>query len=119
MQNNRKVGEKYEQIAKNYLIEQGYQILESNYFCKAGEIDLIAREKEYLVFIEVKYRKNKLAGFGMEAVHIRKQKTISRCAIFYLMEHHLSLEQPMRFDVVSIDMEQITLIKNAFFYQEI
>ncbi len=117
MQNNRKIGGKYEEVAKDYLIKQGYQIVESNYFCKAGEIDLIAREKEYLVFIEVKYRKNQKTGTGLEAVSIQKQKTISRCALFYIMEHQLNLEVPIRFDVVSIDKEQMTLIKNAFFYQ--
>ena len=117
MQNNRKVGKKDEQIAGEYLKRQGYEIIRNNYFCKAGEIDLIAREGGYLVFVEVKYRKNKSAGWGMEAVDKNKQRRISRCAIFYLMEHSLSFEQPIRFDVISIDCDQITLIKNAFFYQ--
>lgn len=116
-QNNRKIGAKYERVAKEYLIEHGYQIVESNYFCKAGEIDIIAREGNYLVFVEVKYRKNKKAGSSLEAVDLRKQKTLSRCAIFYMMERHLSFECPMRFDVIGIEGKEILLRKNAFPYQ--
>ena len=58
-QNNRAVGTAYEQIAGRFLEKKGFQILEYNYRCRAGEIDLIARDREYLVFCEVKYRRTK------------------------------------------------------------
>ena len=57
-QNNRSVGAEYEKIAMSYLEKQGYEIIECNFFCSYGEIDVIAKDKEYLVFLEVKYRKN-------------------------------------------------------------
>ena len=59
-QNNRAVGTAYEQIAGRFLEKKGFQILEYNYRCRAGEIDLIARDREYLVFCEVKYRRTKV-----------------------------------------------------------
>ena len=67
-QNNRAVGTAYEQIAGRFLEKKGFQILEYNYRCRAGEIDLIARDREYLVFCEVKYRRTKSAGSALEAV---------------------------------------------------
>lgn len=116
MQNNRAIGTKYEQLAKEYLSAHGYEIVESNYYCKKGELDLIAKESGYLVFIEVKYRKNEKNGSGFDAVHMGKQKKMKQSALFYLMERHLSLDQPMRFDVVSVDDKEIKVIQNAFEY---
>lgn len=123
----REVGTKGEQFAGQYLQELGYQILEYNYRCKKGEIDLIARDGDCLVFCEVKYRKNSGSGTPLEAVDIYKQRTLSSCALYYLMEHKL-MDTACRFDVIGIEGEneklweeepgdvKVTLVKNAFDY---
>lgn len=112
-QNRRKTGAAYEQAAGYYLEQQGYEILQYNYRCRAGEIDLIARDRDCLVFCEVKYRKNGSKGNPLEAVDGRKQYRISRCAQYYMMEKHLG-DIPCRYDVIGIEGQRITLVKNAF-----
>lgn len=112
--NKRKTGTRYEQLAAQHLEEQGYQILERNYRCRQGEIDLVARDGKYLVFVEVKYRADGRAGYGMESVDPRKQRRIIRTAQWYLYEKHIWEDQACRFDVVSFLGEKITLIRDAF-----
>lgn len=111
--NKRYVGKEYEQKACEYLIQQGYEILERNFYCKAGEIDIVAKHQEYLVFVEVKYRKNSRKGDPLEAISVQKQRTISKCALYYMKKHGLQY-MPVRFDVVGILGEQVQLIQNAF-----
>lgn len=113
--NKRAVGAEYERMAGIFLEQQGFQILEYNYRCNKGEIDLIAMEKEYLVFCEVKYRKDSRKGFPEEAVSIRKQRVISQCAAYYLMEKGYTAV-PCRFDVISIMGDEMHLVRNAFDY---
>lgn len=112
--NKREVGASYEKMAAACLGERGYRILEYNYRCRMGEIDLIARDGRYLVFVEVKYRSGDSCGNALEAVTARKQETIRRVALFYLMTHHLPEDTPCRFDVVGITGKQVSLIKDAF-----
>lgn len=112
-QNKRNTGTLYEQAVGYYLEQQGYIVLEYNYRCPLGEIDLIAKDGEYLVFCEVKFRQNGRKGSPLEAVDIRKQRTIYRCAQYYLTERHVP-ECACRFDVIGIEGDRITLIKNAF-----
>lgn len=110
--NKRKTGTVYEEKAAAYLKDRGYRILEKNYRCPLGEIDLIAEEDGYLVFIEVKYRRTSRLGTGEEAVNVKKQRRILNAARWYLMER--GRECPCRFDVVAIQGEKVTLIQNAF-----
>lgn len=112
--NKRSLGSKKEQIAAEYLGMQGYQILETNFRCRQGEIDLIGRDGEYLVFVEVKYRTDGRAGEPEEAVNRAKQRTIMQVAKYYLYRHRLPETIACRFDVVAIKGEEIRLIKNAF-----
>ena len=114
--NKRKTGQEQEAKAACFLKTQGYQILEQNYRCKRGEIDLVAREGQYLVFVEVKYRSTNESGLPEEAVDLRKQRQISRVAAWYLTEKGLDIYTPCRFDVVAIDGEEIHWIRNAFDY---
>ena len=79
-----------------------------------GEIDLVARDGEYLVFVEVKYRQNKTSGRAAAAVDRRKQHMISRTALLYLMCRGYSECTDCRFDVVAFDGEKIQWIRNAF-----
>ncbi|MFU0827508.1 MAG: UPF0102 protein DCW90_01150 [Lachnoclostridium sp.] len=114
MYNKRSVGFKQEQLASDYLKIKGYQVLECNFSCRTGEIDIIAREGGYLVFIEVKYRKNTSMGFPEEAVDYGKRKKITRTARFYMLKNHIPPDTPCRFDVVTILGQEISLIQNAF-----
>ncbi|WP_058485542.1 YraN family protein [Defluviitalea phaphyphila] len=118
MINKRSIGEWGEKLAVKFLEKQGITILEKNFRCKIGEIDIIAKEKEYLVFIEVKYRKNLSRGYPREAVNYYKQRTISKVALWYIQKYKL-WDKPCRFDVLEILGEypnlKITLIRNAFY----
>ena len=113
MVNQRKIGNEYEQLAGEYLESQGYQILEYNFYSRTGEIDIIALHEGYLVFVEVKYRKDNEKGHPLEAVLFHKQRTICKCALYYMKKNGFS-EMPVRFDVVGIMGDQIQLIQNAF-----
>lgn len=103
-ENKRAVGMDYEQEAARYLEALGYRIRERNYRCRMGEIDLIAMEGGYLVFIEVKYRAGLHTGEPQEAVDYRKQKKICLAASYYCLVHQISMEQPCRFDVAACRM---------------
>ncbi len=103
-----------ERLAEQHLLDCGYRILERNYRCRAGEIDLIASDGDYLVFVEVKYRRSAAMGRAAEAVDEKKQKRIERAAAWYLKEKHLRFDQPCRFDVVAIDDGKLQLIQDAF-----
>lgn len=79
-----------------------------------GEIDIIAKDHGYLVFIEVKYRRDKSCGHPAEAVTPRKQRTISKVASYYLLTHGCGMDTPCRFDVAAVSGDGVELIKNAF-----
>lgn len=111
--NKREKGTCYEIIAAEYLRAKGYEIICSNYRCRIGEIDLIAKDKDYLVFVEVKYRKDDRMGSPLDAVDYRKQQKIIKVSQVFLLENHID-DVPIRYDVVGILGEDITLIKNAF-----
>lgn len=112
--NRRKTGAAYEQLAAEYLEQKGYRILERNYYTRTGEIDLIARDGRYLVFVEVKYRKDARDGHPLEAVDSRKQGRIRRAAQVYLHARKLPLDTPCRFDVVGILGEEVTHVEDGF-----
>ncbi|KIR02861.1 protein of unknown function UPF0102 [Lachnospiraceae bacterium TWA4] len=109
----RQLGACYEQAVAIYLSKIGYQILCMNYTCYFGEIDIIAKEGDELVFIEVKYRSSRSYGDPAEAVTKRKQQKIYLCANHYMKAHRL-VDIPCRFDVVAVCKEQIRIIRNAF-----
>ena len=112
--NNRETGAKAEAIACWFLKQEGYDVLEQNFYTKVGEIDIIAKEDQTLVFVEVKYRKDDKKGYPAQAVDQRKQQKIRKSAMIYLKKNHLSFEQPIRFDVVEILGKKIRVIKHAF-----
>lgn len=114
MINKRSIGTKYEQVALQYLLEHGYTLIEQNFQCRTGEIDIIAKEKEYLVFVEVKYRTNTTKGLPQEAIDYRKIKKITRTAQYYMLINHIPLDTPCRFDAVIILDQDISIIQNAF-----
>ena len=112
--NKRDIGSQYELLAEQYLKEKGYEILEKNYRVRSGEIDIIARDGRYLVFLEVKYRSSQRNGTALEAVNYHKQQVIMRTARVYLHQHRYPEGQPCRFDVIGITKDQIQHVKNAF-----
>jgi putative endonuclease len=113
-EHNRAKGSRYEECAAAYLAQKGMTVLEHNYRCRLGEIDLIARDGAYLCFVEVKYRGNNRNGYPVEAVGRTKQRKIFQTAAVYLKQHHLPQDIPCRFDVVSIMGEEISHIPGAF-----
>jgi len=110
-------GKAGEDIAAAFLKEKGYRIIDRNYRCPIGEIDIVAKDKNELVFIEVKTRKSKALGYPEQAVGVKKQRKMSQLALWYLREKKLT-NISARFDVVAIMMllpaHEIRLIKNAF-----
>lgn len=114
MKNNRATGSRYEEQAAVFLTSMGYEIIERNYRCRSGEIDLIGRDGRYLVFIEVKYRSGAASGDPAEAVDRKKQKRIIQTARYYLYSHGYGEDTPCRFDVAAILDRDIRIIKDAF-----
>ena len=112
--NHRRLGMNQEILACEFLKNNGYDIIESNFRCRLGEIDIIADNEGYLCFVEVKYRKNKYSGYAAESVNIKKQQIILKVANFYYTRYKIPMSRPARFDVVAIDNNNISLIKNAF-----
>lgn len=114
--NTRQVGANKEDVAAEYLKQNGMQILERNFRNRQGEIDIIGRHDGYLVFVEVKYRGSMRQGNPAEAVDFRKQRQICKVADYYRMIHHLSDNTPVRYDVIAITKDEIKWFKNAFYH---
>ena len=108
-----------EDLAARYLLDQGYIVVERNYRKRFGEVDIIAREKQTLVFIEVKTRQSQQYGSPFEAVDSRKQRQLTKIALDYLLTHRHDGGEA-RFDVIAVVLDkQQTLVtidhlKNAF-----
>lgn len=112
--NKRLTGGYYEKQAADFLEKQGLRIVERNFRCRMGEIDLIARDGRYLVFVEVKYRRDGQQGGALAAVGKEKQRMIGKTAKYYLATRIQRMDIPCRFDVVGIDGQEIRWIRNAF-----
>ena len=112
------LGERGEMIAWNFLRKQGYKILEKNYRCKIGEIDVVAQKNGRIVFIEIKTRAHHGFGRPEESVHAAKQKKLISLAKWYLKEKRKT-DVAVSFDVLAITFQgesepEIRLIENAF-----
>lgn len=116
---NKDIGKYGEDMAQNYLENLGYIILDRNFSCKFGEIDLIGKDNNYVAFVEVKTRYSTLYGYPREAVTKNKQLKIYKVAQLYILKKKL-FKNNFRFDVMEIilnsneDKPSIKLIKNAF-----
>lgn len=107
------LGAEKEQLACRYLMTKGLRLLARNYRCRLGEIDLVMRSRDILVFVEVRYRRS--AGFGTPAATVgpRKQQRLANAARHYLLHHPSTL--PCRFDVLAISgPDAIDWIQDAF-----
>lgn len=107
------IGKNYEELAVKYLKDLGYKIIERNYLISdIGEIDIIVKDKKTLVFVEVKFRRNKDFGNPSEFVNKSKQLKITKTSLCYIKKNKIKTD--IRFDVVSICNNNIEHIKNAF-----
>jgi len=113
----KELGKKGEELALRFLKRNGYKIIERNYVCKMGEMDIIAQEKDTLVFVEVKTRTSMVFGPPQLAVNPTKQMQLSKVALNFLKEKKRE-DVKARFDVVAIVLrptgEEIELIRDAF-----
>ncbi|WML35106.1 YraN family protein [Clostridium sp. OS1-26] len=116
---NKDIGSLGEEIAETYLRQIGYTVLDRNFRCKIGEIDIIGKDGDYICFIEVKTRYGSIYGSPCEAVNYSKQRRIYRTAEAYIMKKKL-FKFNFRFDVIEIILNNsnntpsIRLIKDAF-----
>ncbi len=117
MYNSYNLGKIGENIAKKFLQKKSYEILETNFFYKKNEIDIIAKYQNLLIVVEVKIRKTNFFGEPYLSVDLKKQKKIIKVTNFYIIEKNIDLE--VRFDIISIvgnkKIYKIEHIKNAFY----
>jgi putative endonuclease len=106
-------GKEGENLAVEYLLKKGYKILERNFRTPFGELDIVAKDKNYIVIVEVKRRLSDKYGQPELAVDYNKQEKLKKLAIYYLGK--LGKEYPVRFDVIAIKDREIKHIENAFY----
>jgi len=110
-------GKKIEAFAKDYLISKGLKFVINNYHSRFGELDLIMRDQDVLVFVEVRYRKKNDYGDGVATVTQSKQNKIKKTATCYLQEQNLYDKVKCRFDVIGVSGDcvyKFNWIKDAF-----
>ena len=118
---NKRKGLHYENQAKSYLVRHGLALLEQNYHCRFGEIDLIMLQQEVLCFIEVKYRNSIAYGGAASAISTQKQKKIVKTALFFIAQNDKLKQHSMRFDALLMQQQadnespDIDWIQNAFY----
>lgn len=113
---SRKTGFLAEQYAREYLISQGLQWVESNYQCRMGELDLIMRDNAYLVFVEVKSRASNAYGGAIASITYSKKQKLIKTASLYLLDKKLHDKLAIRFDLLSLEGAEpkVTWVKDAF-----
>ncbi len=99
-------GQLAENLSGEFLQQQGLCILEKNYRCKAGELDIIAKHHDSIVFVEVRFRKNIAFGNPLETVTLSKKKKLIKAALHYLQRNKNHAKKPCRFDVISVTIRQ-------------
>jgi len=111
-------GKQAEDLACRYLADRGLRLLERNYRCPRGEIDLIMQHDDSTVFVEVRFRSRSHFGSGVESVDRRKQARLAATALHYLQRNRRAARGPSRFDVVSVsrcpESGDVCWIRNAF-----
>lgn len=107
-------GQEAEAQACRHLQQQGLALIERNYRCRQGEIDLIMRDRQSTVFVEVRYRSNPTFGGAAAGVDCRKQAKLIAAAGHYLQQHPALAQQPARFDVIAIAPGALEWIRDAF-----
>jgi len=117
---NLRKGMRFEKQARDYLGARGLRLLQSNYHCRFGEIDLIMRDADSVCFIEVRFRKSLAFGGAAASITAAKQRKIVKTALFYLSSNRSLLNQALRFDALLIQQQadgrhDFNWIQNAFY----
>ena len=124
--NTREKGQAAESWAQTYLEKKGLRLIEQNYQCRHGDIDLVMKDNDTVVFVEVRFRRSNRYGSGIESVDFRKQAKLVACAKHYLQKHGTTDKQKCRFDVLALGADlasgnttnetaqQVQWIPNAF-----
>ncbi len=111
------LGNRAEKLATKFLQKQGLKLIEQNYRCKLGEIDLVMAHQDYLIFVEVRHRKSTNYGGALESIDFRKQEKLRKTAEHYFLKRKTK-DCPARFDVVCVDGQltnpEYNWIQNAF-----
>jgi len=107
------VGQRAEAEAWKFLASKGYELVEKNFSCRSGEIDLIIRDDQTLIFVEVRFRQNSLHGSGAETVTSAKRRRIILTASYFLQANPDDGDRDFRFDVISMS-PTIDWIQDAF-----
>jgi putative endonuclease len=115
--NHLSLGLRSEKEACNFLQTKGLKLISSNYHCPFGEIDIIMKEGDVLVFIEVRLRSHIIYGSALESIDSRKQQKLLKSATHYLQKHQLLDKIDCRFDVIGFSNSSIEWIKDAFSYE--
>lgn len=108
-----RLGSRAEALVAEHLVALGWRVLERNWRCRWGELDIVAEEGRSLVFVEVKARSSRRRGAPEEAVDARRQARLARAAGAYLAAHGF-LERPCRFDVAAVEDGAVRLLRAAF-----
>lgn len=117
--NKRTQGEYFEKLALNFLEKNNFTLLSKNFYCKYGEIDIIAQKEDLIIFVEVKQRSSLKFGNGLEAINFQKQRKIFLSAQYFLYKNHLE-NFNFRFDAITFDNNnQCEWIKNIMRGDEI
>jgi len=115
----KKIGNEGEKLAEKYLKRKGYKIIQKNYRCKLGEIDIIAEQNKVIVFVEVRTKQSEKLGLPQYSINTAKKGQISKAALWYIKEKKI-VNQTCRFDVIAITYPSnsqephIEHIENAF-----
>lgn len=120
MNPNLRKGLQYEDLARDYLVEQGLRLLESNYRCRFGEIDLIMHDRDAICFVEVKFRRSLAYGGAAVSLPQGKQRKIIKSAQLYIAMNRRLSNRALRFDAFLIQHQangtnEFNWIKNAFY----
>ncbi|MFN0026513.1 MAG: YraN family protein [Acidimicrobiales bacterium] len=116
-QGRRRLGQVGERLAALHYAQAGFEVVDTNWRCRQGELDLVARKGSLVVFVEVKNRSSTAYGHPLEAVTAQKQQRLRRLAALWFQEHRRSGEQAhleARFDVVAVLDGRLEVVTNAF-----
>ncbi len=112
------IGNAAESLACDYLQQRGLKLITRNYHAPFGELDLIMREHDQIVFVEVRFRRHNRYGSGADSVTANKQDKLIKTALYYLQQHPKQAKYPLRFDVISVSaadgQTDVEWIKDAF-----
>lgn len=111
--NRKEIGKHNEKLAQKFLESKGYEILKINFYCKFGEIDIICKDEDCLVFVEVRSKSYNDFGMPEETVDYKKQKKIIKTANYFIENYKIDYDE-IRFDVIAILNGDIKHFQNAF-----